>query len=238
MAATVPEKKLVGYLPQDVPPVGSMISLGLQQVLTMFPATVLVAILTKFDVGVTLLASGLGTIIALLVSRRQIPMYYGSSFSYISVVITAMNLYAKDCFADPATTYCAEGVRIVQVGIIGTAVVEILVGLLIMRVGKDALDRGAAARHHRLCGDRDRYRTGRLGAEQRQRQLADRHCHAVGDGGLLGVPAGQRPAGHAAHLVRRDLSATSWPRCWAQSTSMRSPRPSGFECPRITLPGV
>ena len=31
-----------------------MISLGFQQVLTMFPATVLVAILTKFDVGVTL----------------------------------------------------------------------------------------------------------------------------------------------------------------------------------------
>ncbi|HZY41682.1 MAG TPA: solute carrier family 23 protein, partial [Anaerolineae bacterium] len=74
-------------------------------------------------------------------SKRRIPMYYGSSFSYISVVITAMNLYAKDCFADAATTYCAEGVRIVQVGIIGTAVVEILVGLLIMRVGKDALDR-------------------------------------------------------------------------------------------------
>jgi uracil permease len=131
----------MGYLPQDTPPIGSMISLGFQQVLTMFPATVLVALLTKFDVGVTLLASGLGTIIALLVSKRKIPMYYGSSFSYISVVITAMNLYAKDCFADAATTYCAEGVRIVQVGIIGTAVVEILVGLLIMRVGKAALDR-------------------------------------------------------------------------------------------------
>src|SRR5512143_1900934 len=141
MTTTAQDKKISGYMPADVPAVGPLISLGLQQVLTMFPATVLVAILTKFDVGVTLLASGLGTIIALLVSRRKIPMYYGSSFSYISVVITAMNLYAKDCFADAATTYCAEGVRIVQVGIIGTAVVEILVGLLIMRVGKDALDR-------------------------------------------------------------------------------------------------
>ena len=50
-----------------------MLSLGFQQVLTMFPATVLVAILTKFDVGVTLVASGLGTIIALLVSGRRIP---------------------------------------------------------------------------------------------------------------------------------------------------------------------
>ena len=54
--------KVLGYMPQDTPPVGSMISLGVQQVLTMFPATVLVAILTKFDVATTLLASGLGTI--------------------------------------------------------------------------------------------------------------------------------------------------------------------------------
>ncbi|HSB00976.1 MAG TPA: solute carrier family 23 protein [Anaerolineales bacterium] len=137
---TVKEQPIAGYLPADTPPWGAMLSLGFQQVLTMFPATVLVAILTKFDVGVTLLASGLGTIIALLVSSRRIPMYYGSSFSYITVVITVMNLYAKDCFTS-AAVYCPEGVRLVQVGIIGTAVVEILVGLLIMRVGKEALDK-------------------------------------------------------------------------------------------------
>jgi uracil permease len=129
-----------GYLPDDTPPIGNMISLGFQQVLTMFPATVLVAALTKFDVGVTLLASGLGTIVALLVAKRKIPMYYGSSFSYISVVITVMSLYAKDCFASSAV-YCADGVRIVQVGIIGTAIFEILIGLLIMRIGKAALDK-------------------------------------------------------------------------------------------------
>ncbi|HEX7976661.1 MAG TPA: solute carrier family 23 protein [Anaerolineales bacterium] len=133
--------RVIGYLPTDVPPVGAMLSLGFQQVLTMFPATVLVAILTKFDVGVTLMASGLGTIVALLVSGRRIPLYYGSSFSYITVVITTMGLYAKDCFSNPATVYCPEGVRIVQVGILGTAILEILMGFLIMRIGKEALDR-------------------------------------------------------------------------------------------------
>lgn len=137
----IPKPKVVGYLPSDTPPWGAMLSLGFQQVLTMFPATVLVAILTKFDVGVTLMASGLGTIIALLVAGRKIPMYYGSSFSYIAVVITVMSKYAAGCFNDPATVYCPEGVRIVQVGIIGTAVFEILIGLLIMRVGKAALDK-------------------------------------------------------------------------------------------------
>ncbi len=136
-----PNTKVAGYLPQDTPPVGAMLSLGFQQVLTMFPATVLVAILTKFDIGVTLLASGIGTIIALLVSKRRIPMYYGSSFSYITVVITVMTTYASGCFNDPNTFYCQEGVRIVQVGIIGTAILEVLLGLLIMRVGKEALDK-------------------------------------------------------------------------------------------------
>jgi uracil permease len=139
--AVTSSSKVFGYLPDDNPPIGAMLSLGFQQFLTMFPATVLVAILTKFDVGVTLLASGLGTIVALLVSKRRIPMYYGSSFSYIAVIITVMSKFAPACFGDATQFYCPEGVKIVQVGIILTAVFEILVGLLIMRIGKNALDR-------------------------------------------------------------------------------------------------
>ncbi|CAG0973578.1 Uracil permease [Anaerolineae bacterium] len=138
---TPAQAKVFGFLPADTPPWGAMLSLGFQQVLTMFPATVLVAILTKFDVGVTLTASGLGTIIALLVAGRKIPMYYGSSFSYIAVVIAAMKMYDPTCFGAKDTVYCATGVQIVQLGIMGTAVFEILIGLLIMRIGKAALDR-------------------------------------------------------------------------------------------------
>ncbi len=140
-AAVKANGKVFGFLPDDTPPIGAMLSLGFQQFLTMFPATALVAILTKFDVGITLLASGLGTIVALLVSKRKIPMYYGSSFSYIAVIITVMGKYAPDCFKSATTVYCPQGVQIVQVGIILTAVFEILVGLLIMRMGKAALDR-------------------------------------------------------------------------------------------------
>jgi len=133
--------KIIGYLPDDRPPLGAMLSLGFQQFLTMFPATVLVAALTKFDVGMTLLASGLGTIVALLVAKRKIPMYYGSSFSYIAVIITVMSKFAPACFNDPAQFYCADGVRIAQVGILLTAVFEIAIGFLIMRIGKAALDK-------------------------------------------------------------------------------------------------
>jgi uracil permease len=141
MAVSTKSKPTLGYMPADRPPVGAMLSLGFQQVLTMFPATVLVAILTKFDIGVTLAASGLGTIIALLVTGRRIPLYYGSSFSYITVIITVMSLYAADCFNNPAMTYCPDGVRLAQVGIMATAVVEIVAGLLIQRAGKARLDK-------------------------------------------------------------------------------------------------
>lgn len=130
-------KKVIGYLPQDKPPFGSMLSLGLQQVLTMFPATILVAILTKFDVGVTLFASGLGTIIALLVAKRKIPMYYGSSFSYLAVIMTAMATLGSDC----TDAYCPDVVKIVQVGIILTGVFNIVIGLIVQKLGKRALDR-------------------------------------------------------------------------------------------------
>jgi uracil permease len=136
---TVEAKKFVGYLPNDAPPWGAMIGLAFQHVLTMFPATVLVAVLTTFDVGVTLFASGLATIVALLVSSRlaksYIPLYYGSSFSYIApvVAITATNIYD---IADPVTR-----IRIAQGGIMMTGLLNILVGILIRYIGKETLDK-------------------------------------------------------------------------------------------------
>lgn len=141
MAKKVTNASTIGYMPEDTPPLPAMLSLGFQQVLTMFPATVLVAILTKFDVGVTLFTSGLGTIIALLVAKRRIPLYYGSSFSYITVFITVMSKYAGDCFNDPSTVYCPDGVRIAQVGILLTGLFNILFGLLIQWIGKARLDK-------------------------------------------------------------------------------------------------
>ena len=62
-------KKIEGYLPNDQPPFGRMVVLGFQHVLTMFPATVLVALLVGFDVGTVLTVSGVATITALILSK-------------------------------------------------------------------------------------------------------------------------------------------------------------------------
>lgn len=115
-----------GYLPHDRPATPALLSLGLQHVLTMFPATALVAVLTGFDVGVTLFASGLATLLALLLSKGQIPLYYGSSFAYIVPVVAIAKAY---------------GVPVAQAGIVATAFVSVLAGLIIRQVGRRALDR-------------------------------------------------------------------------------------------------
>src|SRR4030065_799590 len=81
----------MGYLPNDTPPMGRLILLGFQHILTMFPATIFVAAFTGFHVGTVLLGSGISTIVALLLSKRGIgkfiPLYYGSSFSYIAAYL-------------------------------------------------------------------------------------------------------------------------------------------------------
>ena len=93
--------KVFGYLPNDQPPVGQMVLLGFQHVLTMFPATVLCALLMGFPVPTVLTVTGFGTIIALIGSKlamgKYIPLYYGSSFSYIAAVtaITKPNLWCS-----------------------------------------------------------------------------------------------------------------------------------------------
>jgi uracil permease len=111
-----------------------MVSLGFQHVLTMFPATVLVAILTGFDVSVTLFASGLATFIALLGSGMRIPMYYGSSFSYIAAIRNVT-------FPAGATATTPALVSLAQVGIVGTAVVNVIAGFVVRAIGKARLDK-------------------------------------------------------------------------------------------------
>jgi len=71
---------------------GKTIPLGLQHVFAMFGATVLVPFLTGLSPAVALLASGIGTIVFLLLTGSKIPAYLGSSFAYIG----ALTYFIKD----------------------------------------------------------------------------------------------------------------------------------------------
>jgi uracil permease len=134
---------VTGYLPNDTPPTGQLVLLGFQHVLTMFPATVLVAALCGFHVGTVLTISGIGTIVALLLSKwrigKFIPLFYGSSFSYIAayLAIAQQMTGAVPQFGVPLPD---EVISTMQAGIVVTGLLNIVIGLVIRAVGKDKID--------------------------------------------------------------------------------------------------
>ncbi|HEX5940713.1 MAG TPA: solute carrier family 23 protein, partial [Anaerolineales bacterium] len=134
---------VMGYLPNDQPPPVQMALLGFQHVLTMFPATVLVAALCGFHVGTVLLVSGVGTIVALLLAKwrigKFIPLFYGSSFSYIAayLAIAQQMTGSTPQFGVPLPD---EVISTMQAGIIVTGLLNILIGFLIRAIGKEKID--------------------------------------------------------------------------------------------------
>lgn len=66
---------------------GGTIAIGAQHVVAMFGATFLVPIITGFPVSTTLLFSGLGTLLFLLLTRNRLPSYLGSSFAFLAPIL-------------------------------------------------------------------------------------------------------------------------------------------------------
>lgn len=66
---------------------GKNIVFGLQHTFVMFGATVLVPILTGLDIGVTLFAAGIGTLLFHVITKFKVPVFLGSSFAYIPGIV-------------------------------------------------------------------------------------------------------------------------------------------------------
>jgi uracil permease len=125
----------IGYLPDERPPLLELIPFALQQIIVMFPATVLVALLTGFHVSTTIFASGLATLCFILITGRKIPLYYGSSFSYIAAIVSIMGAEAFSSYA------LNDKISIAQFGIVMSGFVSIVAGLIIKRSGKATIDK-------------------------------------------------------------------------------------------------
>ena len=128
------DEKIIGYLPDERPPFGKLILFALQQIIVMFPATVLVALLTGFHVSTTIFASGLATLCFLFITKGKIPLYYGSSFSYIAAIVgltgAKFGITASDALISQA-----------QFGIIMSGLVSIAAGLIVSRFGLDKIEK-------------------------------------------------------------------------------------------------
>ena len=103
---------------------GRTIGIGMQHVIAMFGATLLVPTLTGFPVNTTLLFSGVGTIVFLLITRNRLPSYLGSSFAFIA----------------PLTATQGEGIAVQLGGIVVVGVVVVALGVVVKTAGPRVLD--------------------------------------------------------------------------------------------------
>ncbi len=69
-------------------PLLQSIPLSLQHLFAMFGATVLVPLLVGLHPSVTLFTSGVGTLLYIFITKGKIPAYLGSSFAFISAIIS------------------------------------------------------------------------------------------------------------------------------------------------------
>lgn len=65
------------------------IGIGMQHVVAMFGATFLVPLITGFPPSTTLLFSGVGTLLFLVITAGRVPSYLGSSFAFLAPIAAA-----------------------------------------------------------------------------------------------------------------------------------------------------
>ncbi|AEX79086.1 uracil-xanthine permease family protein [Corynebacterium diphtheriae] len=100
------------------------IGIGMQHVIAMFGATLLVPTLTGFPVNTTLLFSGISTMVFLLITRNRLPSYLGSSFGFIAPLMASQG----------------EGIGVQLGGVVATGLALILVGFIVKSAGRKVID--------------------------------------------------------------------------------------------------
>ena len=114
---------------------------GAQILFVAFGATVLVPLLTGLNPSLALLGAGIGTLVFQLCTRRDVPIYLGSSFAFIAPII-----YSVQNWGMPATMgalaaasffyYIAAGlVKWRGVGFINSLLPPVVIGPVVMVIG-------------------------------------------------------------------------------------------------------
>ena len=101
------------------------IGIGAQHVVAMFGATFLVPLLTHFPPSTTLLFSGIGTMLFLLITRNRLPSYLGSSFAFIAPITAAA---------------AGHGMAGALFGIVAVGILLAIVGAVVMLTGTGWID--------------------------------------------------------------------------------------------------
>ncbi|MCH7320862.1 NCS2 family nucleobase:cation symporter [Solibacillus sp. MA9] len=110
----------------DKPSAVQLVTLSLQHLFAMFGSTILVPTLVGLEPSIALLTSGIATIIFLLITQFKVPAYLGSSFAFISPIITVAGLDASGMAINPGNA---------MIGAMAVGVVYAIVALLIRMTG-------------------------------------------------------------------------------------------------------
>lgn len=103
------------------------IILALQHMIAMFGATVLVPLITGFDVGTALFCAGCGTLIFHFCTKKKVPVFLGSSFAFIPVITYVADTYGS--------------LRYAQGGIVVAGFLYVIISLIIKKVGPEKVER-------------------------------------------------------------------------------------------------
>ena len=114
--------------PKDKPSLLKGLLLSFQHVFAMFGATILVPLILGLSVSTALLASGLGTLVYILCTKGEVPVYLGSSFAYITAMSLAMQQREGDISA-------------AQTGIMLVGIAYVVIAAIIKMTGTDWLNR-------------------------------------------------------------------------------------------------
>ncbi len=104
---------------------GIKVIMALQHLIAMFGSTVLVPILTGLDISVALFCAGIGTLIFHLCTKRKVPVFLGSSFAFIPVIIAVGEVYGD--------------LRYAQGGIFVAGLIYVIMSFLIKKIGTERL---------------------------------------------------------------------------------------------------
>lgn len=102
--------------------------LALQHLIAMFGATVLVPMITGLDVSVALFSAGVGTLIFHLCTYGKVPVFLGSSFAFIPVILKVKELYNGD-------------LAYAQGGIVVAGLLYVVISLVIKKFGVERIQR-------------------------------------------------------------------------------------------------
>lgn len=109
------------------------LSLSAQHVLAMFGATILVPMLTGLPVGLTLISSGIGTLIYILCTKGKVPVFLGSSFAFIAAINAAARIGAT--VDDSNTILSGFNQGAVTGGLVMVGILYVIVAIIVRFTG-------------------------------------------------------------------------------------------------------